>query len=81
MHILVPLEATFLNINNNKQSPLQLTAGAEMNREPWKGGHGWSFWMWQRPPQKGRAPEFSWRFPSQKHRVHWLQAWELIINV
>lgn len=23
MHILVPLEATFLNINNNKQSPLQ----------------------------------------------------------
>lgn len=55
MHILVPLEATFLNINNNKQSPLQLTAGAEMNREPWKGGRGRSSWMWQRPPQKGRA--------------------------
>ena len=71
MHILVLLEATFLNINNNnKQSPPQLTAGAEMNREPWKGGCGWSSWMWQRPPQKGRAPEFLWRSPSQKHRVH-----------
>lgn len=30
MHILVPLEATFLSINNNRQSPLQLAAGAEM---------------------------------------------------
>lgn len=71
MHILVPLEATFLNINyNNRQSPLQPAAGAEMNGEPWKAGRGWSSWMRQRPPQKGRAPEFPWRFPSQKHRVH-----------
>lgn len=33
MHILVLLEANFLNINNNKQIPLQLTESAQMKRD------------------------------------------------
>ena len=36
MHILVLLEANFLNINNNKQAPLQLTVDTEMNRSTGK---------------------------------------------
>lgn len=33
MHILVLLEANFLNIINNKQIPLQLTESAQMKRD------------------------------------------------
>lgn len=82
MHILVPLEATFLSINNNnRQSPLQLAAGAEMTGSPGRRAV-------VGPPGCGRGPlrrdgplNSRGGFPLRSTGCTWLQAWELIINV